>query len=116
MALDGPPGSPPSSPSGPAPGADWAGQTTATIVRLVEQVRDRTTVPLLTASRGLVFGLLAGIVGLAALVLAFVMVVRILNIVLPSGVWAAYLALGLALVLVGAVLMRKRRATALEVS
>jgi uncharacterized protein YacL len=116
MALDGSPGPEPPTPSGPAPGADWAGQTTDTIVRIVEQVRDRTTVPLLTASRGLVFGLLAGIIAIAVLTLAFVMVVRILDIVLPSGVWVAYLVLGLVLVVAGAILMRKRRSTALEVS
>ena len=45
----------------------------------------------------------------AVVTLLFVMVVRILDIVLPSGVWVAYLVLGLLLVIVGAVLMRKRR-------
>jgi hypothetical protein len=91
------------------PPGDWAGQTTDTIVRLVEQVRDRTTVPLLTASRGVVFGLLAGIIGIAAVTLLLVMVVRILDIVLPSEVWLAYLVLGTVLVIAGAVFMRKRR-------
>jgi len=111
MAIPGPSGSDAPLPSAPAaPPQDFAGQTTDTIVRLVEQVRDRTTVPLLTASRGLVFGLLAGIIGIAALTLLFVMVVRILNIVLPSGVWVAYLVLGVVLVIAGAVLMRMRRA------
>ena len=46
---------------------------------------------------------------LLVLTLLFVMIVRILEIVLPSGVWVAYLVLGLVLVIAGAVLMRKRR-------
>jgi hypothetical protein len=91
----------------PGPSPDWASQATGTIVRLVEQARDRTTVPLLTAGRGLVFGILAAIVGTTAVVLLLVMILRILDIVLP--VWASYLVLGILLTIVGAVLMRMRR-------
>jgi hypothetical protein len=109
MAIPGPSASDLPPTTAPAPPADFAEQTTDTIVRLVGQVRDKTTVPLLTVTRGLVFGLLAGIIGIAALTLLFVMIVRILEIVLPSGVWVAYLVLGLVLVIAGAVLMRKRR-------
>jgi hypothetical protein len=107
-ATAAPPGPPPAGAVGaPAPSGDWATQTTDTIVRFVEQARDRTTVPLLTAGRGLVFGILAAIVGITALVLALVLVLRLLDLFLP--VWASYLVLGILLVIVGAVLMRLRR-------
>jgi hypothetical protein len=96
---------------GVTPNPDWASQTTESIVRVVGQVRDRTTLPLLTASRGIVFGLLAAIVGVAALVLFLVLTLRVLDIVLPRGVWLAYLVLGIVFVIAGAVLMRLRRSS-----
>ena len=46
---------------------DWPAQAADTIVRVVGQVRDRTTGPAITAARAVVFGLLAAILGTVAL-------------------------------------------------
>jgi uncharacterized protein YacL len=94
----------------PTPSAgDWASQTADTIERLVGQIRAKTTKPAVTAARGLVYGLLAGILGIVALVLLIVALVRVLVVVLPE-VWMAHLVLGLLFVIVGTVLMVKRHA------
>ena len=51
---------------------NWAADIADTIERVVGTVRDRTTKPLVTASRGLVFGLLAAILGVVALTLLII--------------------------------------------
>lgn len=95
--------------SPPPEGGDWAKQTTDTIVRVVGEVRARTTGPLLTVARGIVYGLLAAIVGIAALVLVAIIVVRVLDL-LPGGVWVAHLITGALFVLVGLLAWKKRNA------
>jgi len=72
----------------------WEAQVTERFVGVVDRLRARTTQPLLTASRGVVFGLVAIICGLTVLVLFSVGIFRLLNNVLPGGGWAAYLVLG----------------------
>jgi hypothetical protein len=47
----------------------------------------------------------------ATLVLFLVLTLRVLDIVLPRGVWLAYLVLGIVFVIAGAVLMRLRRSS-----
>ena len=42
---------------------DWPAQAADTIVSVVEKVRDRTTGPAITATRAVVFGLLAAMLG-----------------------------------------------------
>ena len=51
---------------------DWAANTTDQVVRLVDNVKSKTTKPAVMAARGLVFGLLAAFLGLFALVLLLV--------------------------------------------
>ena len=46
--------------------SDWPAQATDTIVNLVDQVRAKTTGPAITVARGLVFGLIVGVLGLMA--------------------------------------------------
>lgn len=91
-------------------GGDWPAQATNTIVDLVGTVRDKTTGPITTAARGLVFGffaaVLAGIIG----VLAIIAVIRLLDEALPSGVWLPYLILGVLFVVAGTLVFRKRKA------
>jgi hypothetical protein len=104
---------PPAPPTGGGPGAgglggDWPAQATDAIVNAVGAVRDRTTGPITTAARGLVFGLFAGVLGLVVAVLGIIAVVRILDVVLPSGIWLPYLVLGAVFVLAGALVFRKR--------
>jgi len=65
------------SPSTPARGGDdWPAQAADTIVRVVGQVRDRTTGNAITAARGVVYGIIVGILATVALVLLWVLVYR----------------------------------------
>ena len=82
------------------------------IVNAVETVRDRTTTPIMKIARGLVFGVFAGTIIVAIAVLAIIGAVRLLDEVLPSGVWLPYLILGVLFAVVGALLFRRRNAPA----
>ena len=59
-------------PSNPLSDPNWAPQVADTIERIVGQVRDRTTRPVILAARAIVFGLLAAILGLFALIILIV--------------------------------------------
>lgn len=86
--------------------ADWPARAADTIVTVVGSVRDRTTGPAINASRAVVYGTLAAILGLTALVLLCIVLLRgvVLGIdgllgvldIERSGraVWIAYLLLG----------------------
>jgi hypothetical protein len=63
-------------PGNPFTDPNWAADLADTVERVVGTVRDRTTKPLVTASRGVVFGLLAAILGLVAAVLLIVVATR----------------------------------------
>jgi hypothetical protein len=92
----------------------WAAKQADTIVRIIDQVRDRTTRPLVLLARGLVFGLIAVAGGLTALLLLLIGATRGLQAALewplshPTAVWVSYLVLGGMLLLVGSLLMRRR--------
>lgn len=93
----------------PGPGADqWPVQAADAIERLVDSVRDKTTGPILTIARAIVFGLFAAFAGIAALVLLAAALVRVVDVYLPSAVfgeqhtWAAHGLVGLIFVLIGA--------------
>jgi hypothetical protein len=93
---------------------DWPTQAADTIERVVGTVRDKTTGPALTVSRGLVYGTFAAIVGVAALVLVVIVSVRLLDNYLPDAVfgethtWAAHLILGLVFTIAGLFAWSKR--------
>jgi hypothetical protein len=101
---------------------DWPAQAADTIVRVVGQVRDRTTGPAITASRAVVFGLLAAILGTVALVVFSVVLHRGLVIAVDSLLdvgdldrpgranWIAHLLLGALFGLTGLVLWKKATA------
>lgn len=113
--------SPRSAPTGPAPsgGSDWPAQATDTIVSLVDTVKTKTTGPATTAARGAVYGLLAAIIGTAALVLFFVVLVRGIDIAVQAllqgigideagrSTWIAHTLTGLLFLVPGLMLMRK---------
>lgn len=61
---------------GPPSGADWPKQATDAIVNLVDSTKDKVNGPAVAIARGLVYGTLGGIVGLFALVLFLVLLVR----------------------------------------
>lgn len=99
-------------PSADPLGGDWPAQAADTIVRVVGQVRDRTTGPAITAARGVVYGLLAGILGLLCLVLLVISLVRVLDnyVVGEDNTWLAHFIVGVLFTLVGAFMWTKRRA------
>jgi hypothetical protein len=63
-------------PGNPFTDPNWAADIANTIERVVGTVRDRTTKPLVTASRAVVFGLLAAILGLIAVTLLILTLTR----------------------------------------
>jgi hypothetical protein len=93
-------------------GGDGPAQAADAIVSAVETVRDRTTTPIMKIARGLVFGVFAGTIIVAIVILAIIGAIRLLDEVLPSGVWLPYLILGLLFTVVGALLFRRRNAPA----
>lgn len=80
--------------------AQWPGQAADLIVDNIAKVRDKTTRPALVVSRGLVYGLLAGVVGAIAFILLLIMVIRAYDNWVPGNVWPLYA--GLAVVFVAA--------------
>ena len=99
----------------PGTGADWPAQATDLIVRVVGQVRDKTTGPALTVARGLVYGSLAALLGGSIAVLVAIAAVRGLDeaiegIVDSRETWAAHAIVGLVFTLAGLWLWSKRRA------
>lgn len=93
---------------------NWPAQLADRVVGLVGTVREKTTKPVVTIARAVVYGLLAGLLGVAALVLALVAVTRGLQSLFDlfvsweRAVYLSYLVLGGILCLVGAFLMAKR--------
>jgi hypothetical protein len=94
---------------------DWPAQATETIVKVVGAASDKVTGPVTTTARALVYGLLAAILGIAALTLVSILVVRVMNNYLPDAwfgkdhVWAVYLILGVVFMLGAAGLWRKTK-------
>lgn len=92
---------------------DWPAQAAERVEKLVGNVRDKTTGPALTVGRAVVYGLLAALLGVTALVLLTIGLVRLLVIALPEGdVWAAHLIVGGLFTLLGLLLWSKRRPSA----
>lgn len=82
-----------------------------TIERIVAGLRDKTTVPLTTVVRAVVYGLLAGTMGMIIGVFSAIVAIRVLTAYVFQGeVWASYLAVGGIFVLPGVFLLRKATA------
>lgn len=96
----------------------WAAKQADTIVRVVDQIRDRTTRPVVVLARGLVFGLIAAAGAVTAGLLLLIASTRALQALIewplshPTAVWVSYLVLGGLLLLAGSVLMRLRHSKA----
>ena len=103
-------------PSNPLTDPDWAPKTVAFIDRWVGLVRDRTTRPLITVVRGIVFGVLIATGVVLVSVLGIIALTRGLQAALDAGmsrdaaVWASYLIIGGVFLLAGIVIARKQRA------
>ena len=87
----------------------WPAQAADLIVDVVDTVRDRTTAPVLTVMRGVVYGTAIAILGVTAVVLLIVALVRFVDVWLPGEVWSAYLLLGTLFTIAGLVLWATRR-------
>ncbi|MDP9071971.1 MAG: hypothetical protein M3N68_11985 [Actinomycetota bacterium] len=88
-------------------GADWTVQVADTVERLVGTIRDKTAVPLTTVARGLIYGLIALVMAITAVVLIAIGLVRAVDAYLPEEVWSAHLLVGGMFCLAGAFLLRK---------
>lgn len=80
----------------PVPGlpADWDRMATEKIVGLVDQVRIKSSGPAIGIARAVVFGLLGAFLAVVAAIVFLIGLVRVLNIVIPEGVWLVYIILG----------------------
>lgn len=104
-------------PRGAAPPAtarpsDWPAQVADTIESFIGGIANKTTVPITTAVRAIVYGVVIGVMGSVALVLVAVALDRLLVIAyaaVGAGVWAAHGTLGAIFLLGGLLLWRKRR-------
>lgn len=102
-------------PSNPFTDPQWATNTVDSIDRIVALIRRYTTRPLVVMARGLVFGILALAGGLIILTLLIIGGTRALQslgdvwFAHGTSVWLSYIVLGAVFILIGAVLMRRRR-------
>ena len=96
--------------SPPPANGDWVSQVVSLVDRTVGVVRDKTTRPVSGIARALVWGLLAALLGLVALVLLVIGIDRLLVIATGHRTYAAHGGLGIILVLAGLYFMRKRHA------
>ncbi len=101
-------------PGNPFTDPNWAADLADTIERVVGSVRERTTKPLVTASRGVVFGLLAGILGITAVVLLIIVLTRATQALLDiwfrheMSVYLSYFIIGGIICLGGLFVLSKR--------
>ena len=103
----------PVAPGMAAPGAtppDWAAETAGRIEDAVGKIRAATVDRLASLARLVVYGLLAAIMGITALVLFTIAAVRALDVWIPRGVWLPDLLLGTTFVLAGLMLWSRRTA------
>ncbi len=92
---------------------DWPAQAATSIEQLVTTVRDRTTVPALTAARAVVYALVGGPLIIAAFITLTIGLIRLVNNYLPGDVWAAYVLVGGIFLVVGLILWTKRGSASL---
>lgn len=102
-------------PGNPFTDPNWAADLADTVERVVGSVRDRTTKPLVTVTRALVYGLLIAILGVAAVTLLIISLMRatqelldLLNVRRSAAVYISYFAVGGIFSVVGLLLLGKR--------
>jgi hypothetical protein len=103
----------------PTPEADWPVQATDTIVRVVDNVRDKTTGPVLNATRWVIYGLVLALLAIPLAVLLLIGLMRGTEGIflwigstfdiawLHDPIWLVYLLYGAIFTIVGLVLWRK---------
>ena len=95
-------------------GADWTADLLDRLDHVIEVVRSNTTDRLVKIARLLVFGLIAAVVGLMALILLVIASIRILDVILPSNVWLPDVVLGAIFLGAGLFCWSKRTAPAVQ--
>jgi hypothetical protein len=101
----------------PVPGPQvkaWAGELSDYVVDGVGWLKARTTVPVMTVLRVLVYGLVVAVALLVAFVLGVIGLVRMWDAYVPLSpegrrVWLGYVVLGALLFVAGVVLLARRR-------
>ncbi len=94
---------------------EWAADLANTVERVVGQVRDRATTPVVHVTRAIVYGLLAALLGIVALALLLIGLTRGLQALLDIGlahersVYLSYLIVGGILCIAGALFLLRRR-------
>jgi hypothetical protein len=101
-------------PANPLTDPNWATETTDTIVSLIDNVRSKTTQNVVYAARGVVFGLIAALVGVFAFGLFLIILTRSIQALLDlvttweRAVYLSYLIVGALFCLASVVLFKKR--------
>ena len=88
---------------------DWAAQTADTIDRVVTSVSSKTADPLDRVVRIVVYGIVAAVLAVSALVLVSITLIRVVDILVPGPVWSAHVIVGGIFSLAGLFLWTKRR-------
>jgi len=88
--------------------SDWTTEATDLVERTVAVVRDRTVEPARAVTKGIVYGLLAALIAIPALVLLTIGAFRGLVLIFQGYDWAAWVFLGGIFVAGGAFLWTKR--------
>ncbi|MGB0113008.1 MAG: hypothetical protein WBP59_07285 [Ilumatobacteraceae bacterium] len=105
-------------PANPLTDPNWATETTDRVVTFIDSVRAQTTTKVVYAARGLVFGLIAAMLGAFILFILIVGAMRGLQSLLElattweRAVYISYFIVGGILTLIGLVLFKKRNAAA----
>jgi hypothetical protein len=94
--------------TGPAR-AEWPAKAADLVVEVIDSVRDKTTAPVLTLARGVVYGTAIAFLAITSVVLLIVALIRFIDVWLPGDVWSAYLLLGTLMLVGGLVLWATRR-------
>jgi len=101
----------------PTPSRDWAGQATDAVEAAVLAIKQKTTIPLTTVARALVYGVVIAVLGIAVVIMLTIAAVRILVVYVPVGsvhghhrIWIIDLAVGLLFTLGGLYVWSKRAA------
>lgn len=105
-------------PSNPLTDPNWATDTTDKLVSLIDNVRSQTTLKVVYAARGAVFGVIALMLGALIGIIAVVAAMRGLQALLAlavdwgQAVYLSYFIVGIAFSLLGVLLFHKRNAAA----
>ena len=88
---------------------DWTEQAAEAVESVVLTIREKTTTPLTTAARGVVYGIVIAVLGVTALILLAIVLIRVLTVYLPPNkVWVSDLIVGGIFTLAGLFAWSKR--------